>query len=455
MTRLTAASMASIRHDTVIVGLGATGMSCARFLARQGIAFAVTDSRGRPPNADALADELPGAAVSLGRLDAELMSTARRLIVSPGVSLTEPTIRRAQRQGVDVIGDVELFAQHARAPLIAVTGANGKSTVTSLLGEMARASGRDVRVGGNLGTPALDLIGPAEPDLYVLELSSFQLEATRSLVPVAAVVLNVTPDHMDRYRSVAEYAAAKRRIYRGRGVMVVNADDPIVSAMVEPGREVVRFTLTSPGLGEYGVRVKKGAAWLARGATCLMPAAEMPIRGTHNVANALAALALGAAANLPVEAMLATLKRFPGLPHRCQWIARSGGVDWYNDSKGTNVGATRAAIQGLGEDRRLVLIGGGDGKGADFQTLAEVAAGRLRAAVVIGRDGPLLERALRPVVPVARADTMRDAVGKAAGLAQAGDAVLLSPACGSLDMFRNYTERGEVFAAAVRELIDS
>jgi len=440
---------------TVVVGLGRTGLSVARFLAARGGHFAVTDSRRDPPGLESLRRELPQTPIAAGGFDADLLAGAGLIVVSPGVPLSEPALLAARARGAEVIGDVELFARHVDAPVIAITGANGKSTVTTLVGEMARAAGREVRVGGNLGTPALDLLAAGRPDLYVLELSSFQLETVQSLNARAATVLNITPDHMDRYRTLADYAAAKRRVYRGDGAMVINADDPLVAAMREDGRRTLRFSTGMAGGADFGLCRRAGEAWLARGDEPLLPVRELRIRGLHNVANALAALALGTAAGIPEAAAITALRGFAGLPHRCQWLAARGGVDWFDDSKGTNVGATCAAIAGLaqGDDqdgRRVVLIAGGDGKGQDFSGLAQAAAGRVRAAVVLGRDGPQIARVLEGTLPVARAIDMEDAVHQAAALAVAGDAVLLSPACASFDMFRDYVHRGEVFAAAVR-----
>lgn len=445
--------MARQGTDTVIMGLGATGLSCARFLGKRRVAFAVTDSRGSPPNAKTLLQEFPDIPHAFGHFDEALITGARRVIVSPGIPLSEPSISKAIANDAEVMGDIELFARHVSAPIIAITGSNGKSTVTTLVGEMARGSGREVRVGGNLGPPALDLIDPQEPEIYVLELSSFQLETTHSLSPAAAVVLNVTPDHMDRYHSIEDYAAAKRRIYQGEGVMVVNADEVYGRAWADGKRRVLRFTLDSPASDEFGVRMHAGIPWLAQGRTCLLPVFDLKIRGGHNVANALAALALGTAVDLPMEAMIETLQVFTGLPHRCQRVAYAHGVEWYNDSKGTNVGATCAAIHGLGLRGGLILIAGGEGKGADFRPLAQVVAGRVKSVILIGRDGPLLEQALSGATPVIRASEMHDAVIKAAELAQPGDAVLLSPACASFDMFRNYAHRGEVFTAIVHEVV--
>lgn len=436
---------------TLIVGLGKTGLSCARFLAAQGIAFAVTDSRVDPPGLATLRTELPDVPLYLGGFAEVAFADAEQLVVSPGVSLHEPLIAATLARGVEAVGDIELFARHAKAPVVAITGANGKSTVTTLVGLMAQTAGRDVRVGGNLGTPVLELIQSQEPELYVLELSSFQLETTHSLNAAAAVVLNVTADHMDRYASFEEYAAAKQSIYRGDGVMVLNADDPVVRTMIEPSRRQVLFTLGEPGLSDFGLQQAAEGAWLARGSECLMPVSELRIAGLHNAANALAALALGDAVGLPMDAMLRVLREFPGLPHRTQWVAERDSIRWYNDSKGTNVGATLAALQGM--SGKVVLIAGGDGKGADFTSLRQAAAEKARGVVLIGRDAPIIEVALDGVVPVVRAADMDDAVAQARALAQPGDSVLLSPACASFDMFNGYEHRGRVFTDAVQRLL--
>lgn len=443
--------MTEKKPHTLIVGLGKTGLSCARFLAARGVPVTVTDSRDNPPGLAALRQELPDVAVFAGGFDAGAFAGARRLVVSPGVSLREPLIAQAVARGTEVVGDIEIFARHAKAPVVAVTGSNGKSTVTTLVGEMAKHAGRDVRVGGNLGTPALELLGATEPDLYVLELSSFQLETTFSLDAVAATVLNLSVDHMDRYQNMDEYAAAKQRIFRGDGVMVLNADDPWVMAMARPGRHTVRFSLDGETIyRDFGLIRRMSGLWLAHHDAPLMSADGVRIKGMHNIANALAALALGDAVGLPMEAMLQTLREFPGLPHRSQWVAERDGVAWYNDSKGTNVGATLAALQGM--PGKVVLIAGGLGKGADFTPLRQAAAGKARAVVLIGRDAPLIEQALGGVTPVTHARDMPDAVAQAHRMAQPGDVVLLSPACASFDMFSGYEERGQVFADAVRKV---
>lgn len=433
---------------TLIVGLGSTGLSCARYLAAQGKPVAVTDSRVRPPALDALRQELPDVAVFVGGFDETAFNAADELVVSPGVSPDEPLLQAARRRRVPIVGDVELFARAARAPVVAITGTNGKSTVTALVGELARHAGRRVAIGGNLGTPALELLASQrqEPDLYVLELSSFQLETTHSLRPAAAVVLNVTEDHLDRHGDLQSYRAIKQRVYTGARVKVVNADDPLVAAMVPDG-EGIRFTLGMPGPGDFGLTSHDGRSWLCCGQRRLMSDSELLLVGRHNLANALAAMALGHAIGLPTMPMLEGLRRFPGLPHRCQWVATWDGADWYNDSKGTNVGATIAAVQGM--PAKVVLIAGGDGKGQDFSLLRPVLGERARAVVLIGRDGPRIEAALAGCVPVAYANDMWQAVLEAHRLAHAGDSVLLSPACASFDMFHNYEERGQAFVQAV------
>jgi UDP-N-acetylmuramoylalanine--D-glutamate ligase len=436
----------------LVVGLGKTGLSCARYLTRQGAAVAVTDTRLHPPGLEALRGELQDAALFLGGFDRAAFEAAGLIVVSPGVSVGEPLIRQARARGVPIVGDVELFARAVRAPVAAITGSNGKSTVTTLLGEMARIAGRRVAVGGNLGEPALDLLDPAV-DLYVLELSSFQLETTDSLRPSAAAVLNISADHLDRYDSLEDYAAAKARIFRNAETAVINLDDRRVVAM--PGGARRRgFTLGDPGRDDWGVRAHGGAPWLCAGGEPVLAVAEMALAGRHNVANALAALAMADAVGIPREAAREALRSFGGLPHRTQLVAEARGVRYYDDSKGTNVGATVAALEGFedGTPARTILIAGGDGKGQDFSALGPVLARTARCVVLIGRDAPLIEAALDPATPRVHAADMSEAVTLAARRALPGDRVLLSPACASFDMFRNYEHRGEAFALAVRGL---
>ncbi len=442
----------NLNVDTVIVGLGVTGLSCARFLGKRGLSFAITDTRETPPGLKEVQQEFPETMISVGDLDLGLIMQAKQCLVSPGISIRHPALIRAEQAGVEIIGDIELFARHADAPVIAITGANGKSTVTTLVYEMAKAADLDVRAGGNLGTPALDLIKDSEPDLYVLELSSFQLETTHSLNPVAATVLNISDDHMDRYAGTSDYAEAKERVFQGGGEMVLNADDPIVDRMTKNNRAIIRFTLNKPAKNEFGILQKNDQQWLAFENTFLMPVSEMKIRGSHNAANALAALALGKAAGLDESVMLEVLRTWPGLPHRCQWIAEQNGIDWYNDSKGTNEGATVAAIKGFA-DRSIILIAGGDAKGAKFDDLAAAVKGRVKQVILFGKDAPLLEQVLNRVTVVKRVDDLDQAVMTAHQTAEKGDLVLLSPACASLDMFANYQVRGQVFIDAVNELL--
>ncbi|TAJ92638.1 MAG: UDP-N-acetylmuramoyl-L-alanine--D-glutamate ligase [Gammaproteobacteria bacterium] len=439
---------ASMKYPVVIAGLGLTGLSCARFLASRGEVFAVTDTRADPPMAATLRQELPGVPLYLGGFDATLLGDAERIIVSPGVPLDDPSIQAARTAGVEVIGDVELFCRMERRPIIAVTGTNGKSTVTSLVGEMLKRAGRKVGVAGNIGLPVLDLVADASLEIFVLELSSFQLETIESLNAVAAVALNITEDHLDRYPGVEEYAAAKQRIYRGSGVMVINLDDALTREMRLPGRSVIGFSLHEPEGEDLGLR----AGWLARGDRLLLPVSELRLCGRHNIANCLAALALGYAAHIPEAAMLDTLRNYDGLPHRCQKVAEIDGVVWYDDSKGTNPGASCSAIIGLGGERNVILIAGGIGKGADFSALRPAIAGRVKSAILIGRDAGLLAEAIGADVETCFAADMEAAVRQAAAQARAGDVVLLSPACASFDMFRDYRHRGEVFCEAIRRL---
>lgn len=442
-------------HYTVIMGMGKTGLACARFLAKQAIPLFLMDNRPHPPGLADLSTLSPTPPYLVGRFDAERLAQAQAIIISPGLSLSEPALVQAQARHVPIISEIELFARHVNAPVVAITGSNGKSTVTTLLGEMAQQAGWSVKVGGNLGTPAVDLLTTPAPDLYILELSSFQLETTYSLTPKAATVLNISEDHMDRYATLADYIAAKKRIFQGKGTWVINADDPHVLALLPPQHKHLSFSLRDDQ-GHFRVGYHQGEGYLLQqqGTVLkpLLPISAIPLKGAMMRANLLAALALGAAINLPLPAMLETIGKFRGLPHRCVWVATVQGIDWFNDSKGTNVGATIAAIQGLERPKRIMLIAGGEGKGADFSPLAAVAEAHLKACLLIGRDAALLAKILENRVPLHYADSLEQAVEQAANLAQAGDAVLLSPACASFDMFNNYIHRGEVFEAAVYRL---
>ncbi|WP_373387323.1 UDP-N-acetylmuramoyl-L-alanine--D-glutamate ligase [Pseudomonas alcaligenes] len=437
----------------IVVGLGKSGMSLVRFLAQQGVRFAVADTRANPPELATLQRDYPEVEVRCGELDVDFLCRASELYVSPGLALATPALREAAARGVKMSGDIDLFTRHAKAPIVAITGSNAKSTVTTLVGEMAAAAGRKVAVGGNIGTPALDLLSD-EVELYVLELSSFQLETTERLNAEVATCLNLSEDHMDRYGGMAQYHLAKHRIFRGARQVVVNRDDALSRPLIADQVPCWTFGLGKPDFKAFGLVEEGGEKQLAFQFETLMPTAELKIRGAHNQSNALAALALGHAVGLPFAAMLDTLRRFAGLPHRCQWVRELRGVGYYDDSKATNVGAALAAIEGLGADiaGKLVLIAGGDGKGADFSALKAPVARFCRAVVLLGRDAELLAAALSDAAPLLRVKTLDEAVQRCAELAQSGDAVLLSPACASLDMFKNFEERGRLFAQAAEAL---
>ncbi|MGR9045909.1 MAG: UDP-N-acetylmuramoyl-L-alanine--D-glutamate ligase [Gammaproteobacteria bacterium] len=431
----------------LIVGAGETGCSAARFLRSHGIKFAIVDSRDKPPQLERLLETLPDAPVFTGGFDDAAFNVATHLLVSPGVSLKERSIVRAQARGAKIISDIDMLVSCVTAPIVAITGSNGKSTVTTMVGEMALAAGKRVAVGGNLGIPALDLLRD-DVDLYVLELSSFQLERTSLLNAAAATVLNVTADHLDRHQDLADYAREKQKIFNGDGVMVLNADDPLVKAMAVDGRTVWSFALNSEA--EFHLEEAGGEVYLMRNDHRLMALKELPLEGLHNAANALSAFALGFAVGLDEQAMCRALKAFKGLEHRMQRVLERQGVVWVNDSKATNIGACVAALQGYRD--KVILIAGGDAKGADMTELVPVLKEKTKCVILMGKDGPLIERAIDGCVPVYAAENVARAVKIAAGIAQAGDTVLLSPACASLDQYKSYKDRGERFATAVLEL---
>ncbi|WP_339429133.1 UDP-N-acetylmuramoyl-L-alanine--D-glutamate ligase [Pseudomonas taetrolens] len=446
-------SLIASDHFRIVVGLGKSGMSLVRFLAQQGVSFAVADTRANPPELATLRRDYPQVEVRCGELDVEFLCRADELYVSPGLALATPALQAAAARGVKLSGDIDLFARNAKAPIVAISGSNAKSTVTTLVGEMAAAAGKRVAVGGNLGTPALDLLSD-DIELYVMELSSFQLETTNQLGAEVATVLNVSEDHMDRYSGLPAYHLAKHRIFRGARQVVVNRQDALTRPLMGEGLPCWTFGLSAPDFKAFGLREENGEKYLAFEFQNLMPVRELKVRGAHNQANALAALALGHAVGLPFDAMLSSLRSFTGLEHRCQWVRELDGVSYYNDSKATNVGAALAAIDGLGSDMdgKLVLIAGGDGKGADFSGLAESVAKYCRAVVLMGRDAPLIAAALGNAIPQVFVNSLDDAIEQSRSLARPGDAVLLSPACASFDMFKNYEERGQLFARAVEVL---
>ena len=453
-------AVASQRKKRVlVVGAGASGLSCVRHLLAQGCEVRVLDTRQIPPGLAELRQLVPVSDIYLGDWPAAAFAGVDQIVVSPGIGLDSPALVDAAARGLPLLGDIELFARAVRRPVLAITGSNGKSTVTTLVGQMltrCRTHGGGGRQPGHAGT------GPAGrplPDAYVLELSSFQLERTASLRPAAACVLNLSPDHIDRHGSFAAYAAAKARVLDGAAVAVLSRDDAGVAALaggLGATQRVVWFGLGAPtGASDFGLLEHDGAPWLARGDEALLPATALRLPGRHNIANALAALALVDALGVPLAQALPALREFPGLPHRTQWVAEHGGVAWYDDSKGTNVGATLAAIEGLAPTRptgRLVLILGGQGKGQDFAPLRGALAAHGRAAVLIGEDAASIADALGAAVPIQRAADMDAAVAAAAALAEPGDGVLLSPACASFDMFSGYAARGEAFVRAVRAL---
>ena len=432
----------------LVVGLGNTGISVAHYLQKLGFNFAITDSRDKPPLLDEFFQVMPDTPVFTGGFDEAAFKVATHLVVSPGVSLTEKSIVKAIANGSKIVSDIDLFACSVDVPIIAITGSNGKSTVTTMLGEMAKCAGKKVGVGGNLGTPALDLLAQAA-ELYVLELSSFQLERTSVLDAAAATVLNVSADHLDRHADIAEYAKEKQNIFSGNGVMVINADDPIVDAMRDARRRLVTFSIKKDA--DFYIAHKDGLEYLMHNNQCLMPLAELPLEGRHNAANALAALALGVSIGLDEQAMCHALKIFKGLDHRMQRVAQIRGVTWVNDSKATNIGACVAALQGY--ERKVILIAGGDAKGADMNELTPAIMEKAKSVVLMGKDAELIKQALNKSVPVYSAENMAQAVQICASLAETGDSVLLSPACASLDQYKNYQDRGDQFAKAVLSLL--
>ncbi|BCK88684.1 UDP-N-acetylmuramoylalanine--D-glutamate ligase [Sideroxyarcus emersonii] len=448
-------------QSVLILGLGETGLSLARYLSGQGARLRVADSRMEPPGIAILRGELPQAEVHCGPFGDELLQGVDRIAISPGVPLAGPFVQRAIARGIPVEGDIELLAQQLatndyrrNTKIIAITGANGKTTVTSMVGAMCAAAGLDAQVAGNISPAVLDALRgrDRQPQVWVLELSSFQLETTYTLDADAAAVLNVTEDHLDRYDGMDAYAAAKARIFHGRGMQVLNRDDARSNAMRIAGRRQASFGLNPPpGEQDWGISREGAITWLVQGRQKIVRADELQVSGLHNVANALAALALCRALGIPLAPLVDALRAFRGLPHRVEKVAEIQGITYYDDSKGTNVGATEAALRGLGKPAVVIL--GGDGKGQNFSPLREAVARHARAAVLIGRDAPLIEQAIAGCgKPVLKARDMDEAVGISAAHAQPGDAVLMSPACASFDMYKNYLHRAEAFIAAVKKL---
>lgn len=441
--------------QTYVIGLGETGMSCARFLTKIGRSFSMLDTRENPPNLDRFTREFPLAGIVLGDLDPERLSAADEIILSPGLDPKHPALVAAAEAGVRIRGDIDLFAEYAKAPIAAITGSNGKSTVTVLLGEMAKEAGRNVRVGGNLGVPALDLLSD-DADLYVMELSSFQLELVNKLNAEVACLLNISEDHMDRYATKLEYLQAKQRIFRGAKTVVVNDDEPLSQPLRSKDMKIVHYGMNSLDLHKFSYSDERLGATLMKGFDALVDVSELNISGTHNYSNALAALAMGSAIGLPLDPMIRALKAFRGLPHRCEWVRQLDGITYINDSKGTNGGASAAAISGFGsqldEGGKVVLIAGGDAKGSLLPELKAPLERFGRCVIVFGADKNVVREAVGEVVPVLEASDLHTAVKLAKEQALMNDLVLFSPACASFDMFRNFEERGDTFKAEVAKL---
>ncbi|WP_020207929.1 UDP-N-acetylmuramoyl-L-alanine--D-glutamate ligase [Gilvimarinus chinensis] len=434
-----------------VVGTGVSGLSAARFLQRNQQCFALLDTRSEPPNRDLIAQQFADVHCEFGEWDAELLANADEIIVSPGISTSIDALAPAREAGVPLVGDIEVFVRHARAPIVAITGSNGKSTVTTLVGEMAKAAGVRVAVGGNLGTPALDLLSD-DVELYVLELSSFQLETVSKLGAEVACILNISPDHMDRYTGMPAYHAAKQRVYFGARNVVVNRQDPLTRPPLADDVSLTSFG-GAADFKNVGTIDQDGELYLSLDLKPLLPVSDLKIKGKHNLANAQASLAIGLAAGLPLQAMLTALRQFAGLAHRCEWVANVRGVDYINDSKGTNVGATLAAIEGmLPASGKLVVLLGGVAKDGDFTALIPALEKNAKAVVVYGRDAEVITASIGGKVEnLFHAVGLSDAVTKAASIANAGDAILLSPACASFDEFDNYSERGQAFRHYAQE----
>ena len=438
----------------VIIGLGQTGLSCARYCTRQNIPFAITDSRLNPSALAEFRAEFPEVNAKLGAFDAEMILNAEQLIVSPGVSLDEPILQKAREQGIEIVGDVELFCRAVKAPIIAITGSNGKTTVTTLVGLMLQAVGLQVIVCGNIGEPVLQQLMQPTPDFYVLELSSFQLETTYSLNAHAATVLNISADHMDRYPDLISYITSKQRIFQNCQRPVVNLDDTLSTSGLNFSVEPVTFSVSHDQQANFHLAQNNQGEYIAQEQTPLLSVTEMPLKGMHHYQNALAALALCSTTSNDVRKMASVLRSFAGLPHRCQWVREIDGVSWYNDSKGTNVGASIAAITSLGVELQgqIILIAGGDAKAADLHPLCEPVSRFVKRIILIGRDAPLFKAAFTDIISIDEVGSLYEAVLQAKQYAEAGDAVLLSPACASFDMFNNYMHRGDVFVEAVNQL---
>jgi len=434
----------------LVFGLGQTGFSCVRFLVQHGFEVAVFDTRANPPLAEQLYREFPNVELTLQSVSEALFEDVDQIVLSPGISVKSPLLTVANDRNIRIVGDIELFALCAQAPVIGITGSNGKTTTTTLIAEMFSSAGLKVETGGNIGTPVLDLLNRPVPDYYVLELSSFQLETTRSLTPYVALILNISADHMDRYENLKEYGDAKFSILNGAHHKLINIDDPWLKTQLEKINGYVGFTENSPEKGTYGLLSSDGLLWIASANRKIFKVTELKLQGRHQLMNAVAAAAVADLCKINKQVIAKVLSQFNGLEHRTQLVATVNGVNYINDSKGTNIGATIAAINGL--DSTIILIAGGDGKGADFSELAGGVKDKVRYAILFGRDAGKIEKAIGQVTNVMRAVNLESAVSQASEIAVKGETVLLSPACASFDMFDNYQHRGDVFIEAVRGL---
>lgn len=442
----------------LVAGLGKTGYSIAHYLKRQNRSFIAFDTRDTIEGIAQFKVDFPNVEIYFHELPSAIYSQIAAIILSPGISLDEPFLVKARSLDIPIYGDIECLAQVVQAPVVAITGTNGKSTVTTLVGEMAKQAGLKVAVAGNIGEPVLNRLNDTEQyDLWVLELSSFQLDLTYSLAPKAAVILNITPDHLDRHHTMDAYIAAKQRVYHHAEVLIHNRQDiqTYPATMPVAGSSLVSYGLDQPvGVNDWGIIDKDGMLFLAHGDHELMPVDQLKIKGKHNWQNALAACALAHAAGVGFDPMITVLSQFSGLPHRCQWVRTLNQVDWINDSKGTNVGATESAIAGIGGaiQGKIVLIVGGMGKGADFSDLRQSMQTYVRQLILIGQDAEIIANDLKGAAPMRRANSFKEAIDIAQSAALPGDVVLLSPACASFDMFRDFNHRGEVFAELVAAL---
>jgi UDP-N-acetylmuramoylalanine--D-glutamate ligase len=444
------AGSAAPRSENMVFGIGDTGLSIARYFLRKNIDAVYVDSREEPPGLEDLKELAPDAEVILGKLTKKKLEGINRVIVSPGIADGDAMMSEARKADVNIVSDIELFVEDAGADFVAVTGSNGKSTVTTLLALMCEAAGKQALAGGNLGQPALDLLAEDKPELYVLELSSFHLQRTPDLPAKVAVLLNVSPDHLDWHKSEEEYRDAKYRVFAEASTAVFNRDDPNAEAKIPANIPRISFGLDAPEEGQYGIANDNGVEYLARGASLLLAVSDIELVGIHNQLNALAAMAAGELIGLDLPPMLQVLHEYPGLPHRMQFAGHVDGVDYINDSKATNVAAAIASVRSLSGP--VVLIAGGQGKGGDFDHFAQSIWDKLRAAILIGEDAKPIADALDGFAPTHRIATLSEAVAKARELAQPGDTVLLAPACASFDQFENYKVRGECFCDSVREL---